>query len=175
MGSDPRRALGPAAHPPHQQAGHVTAPDQCCRSVRKFLPRRRPHVTQSGHYRARPIFWFKCSYSSNRSSPAQPSIDPRRTSMRRPEAAEDHTRRPPLHGPRTAARRSSQASQACSISVNIVYNSPTFERGVRYNLLNLLLTFNWPEYCERNGGATATRASWSSLHTWSMRQEGSKR
>jgi peptidoglycan/LPS O-acetylase OafA/YrhL len=27
--------------------GHVTAPDQCCRYVRKFLPGRRPHVTQS--------------------------------------------------------------------------------------------------------------------------------
>ena len=38
----------PAARPPHQQAGHVTAPDQCCIYVRKFLPRRRPHVTQSG-------------------------------------------------------------------------------------------------------------------------------
>src|SRR6516165_3140675 len=49
LGPDPRRALRPAAHPPHQQAGHVTAPDQCCRSVRKFLPRRRPHVTHSGH------------------------------------------------------------------------------------------------------------------------------
>src|SRR6516162_10357437 len=34
---------------PHKQAGHVTAPDQCCRDVRKFLPRRRPYVTQSGH------------------------------------------------------------------------------------------------------------------------------
>src|SRR5262249_54904971 len=34
---------------PHKQAGHVTAPDQCCRYVRKFLPRRRPHVTHSGH------------------------------------------------------------------------------------------------------------------------------
>src|SRR5436309_9196384 len=42
LGPDPRRALGPAAHPPHQQAGHVTAPDQCCSDVRKFLPRRRP-------------------------------------------------------------------------------------------------------------------------------------
>jgi transposase len=30
---------------------HVTAPDQCCSYVRKFLPRRRPHVTQSGHSR----------------------------------------------------------------------------------------------------------------------------
>src|SRR5262249_22918329 len=27
----------------------MTAPDQCCSSVRKFLPRRRPHMTQSGH------------------------------------------------------------------------------------------------------------------------------
>ena len=26
----------------------MTAPDQCCRNVRKFLPGRRPHVTQSG-------------------------------------------------------------------------------------------------------------------------------
>jgi ABC transporter substrate binding protein len=32
---------------PHQQAGHVTAPDQCCSNVRKFLPGRRPHVTLS--------------------------------------------------------------------------------------------------------------------------------
>ena len=24
----------------------MTAPDQCCRNVRKFLPGRRPHVTQ---------------------------------------------------------------------------------------------------------------------------------
>src|SRR6516165_10092105 len=51
LGPDPHRALWPAAHPPHQQAGHVTAPDQCCRDVRKFLPRRRPHVTQSRHPR----------------------------------------------------------------------------------------------------------------------------
>ena len=49
LGLDPRRALGPAAIAPHQQAGHVTAPDQCCRNVRKFLPWRRPHVTLSGH------------------------------------------------------------------------------------------------------------------------------
>jgi hypothetical protein len=49
---DPIRAehSGQRLHRPHQQAGHVTAPDQCCRSVRKFLPRRRPHVTLSGHY-----------------------------------------------------------------------------------------------------------------------------
>ena len=48
LGPNPRRALGPAAIPPHQQAGHVTAPDQCCSNVRKFLPWRRPHVTLSG-------------------------------------------------------------------------------------------------------------------------------
>ena len=41
LGPNPRRALGPAAIPPHQQAGHVTAPDQCCSNVRKFLPWRR--------------------------------------------------------------------------------------------------------------------------------------
>jgi len=32
---------------PHQHAGHVTAPDQCCRNVKKLLQRRRPHVTKS--------------------------------------------------------------------------------------------------------------------------------
>jgi hypothetical protein len=37
------------AVPPHKQARHMTAPDQCCSYIRKFLPRRRPHVTQSGH------------------------------------------------------------------------------------------------------------------------------
>jgi hypothetical protein len=47
LGLDPRRASGPAAHPPHQQAGYMTAPDQCCRIVRKFLPRR-------GRCRSRP-------------------------------------------------------------------------------------------------------------------------
>ena len=40
LGPDPRRALWPAASPPHKQAGHMTAPDQCCSYVRKFLPRR---------------------------------------------------------------------------------------------------------------------------------------
>ena len=50
LGPDPRRALWPAASPPHKQAGHMTAPDQCCTNVRKFLPRRRrPHMTQSRH------------------------------------------------------------------------------------------------------------------------------
>jgi len=32
-------------HLSHQQAGHVTAPDQCCTNVRMSLPGRRPHVT----------------------------------------------------------------------------------------------------------------------------------
>jgi pimeloyl-ACP methyl ester carboxylesterase len=40
------KSIGPVV--PHQQAGHVTAPDQCCSYIRKFLPRRRPHVTHSG-------------------------------------------------------------------------------------------------------------------------------
>ena len=45
-----RVGFWPVTHPPpHQQAAHVTAPDQCCCNARKFLPRRRPHVTQSGH------------------------------------------------------------------------------------------------------------------------------
>ena len=33
---------------PHQQAGHVTAPDQSCTNLTMFLPGRRPHVTHSG-------------------------------------------------------------------------------------------------------------------------------
>jgi hypothetical protein len=37
LGPDPRRALGPAVTRPHQQAGHVTAPDQCCNNVKKAL------------------------------------------------------------------------------------------------------------------------------------------
>ena len=32
---------------PHKQAGHVTAPDQCCSDIREFLPRRRPHVAEA--------------------------------------------------------------------------------------------------------------------------------
>jgi hypothetical protein len=40
--------LGPAAIRAHQLAGHVTAPDQYCSNVRKFLPWRRPHVTFAG-------------------------------------------------------------------------------------------------------------------------------
>jgi hypothetical protein len=39
---------------PHQQAGHMTAPDQCCINVKKLLSiRRRPHMTLGGHRRAR--------------------------------------------------------------------------------------------------------------------------
>jgi hypothetical protein len=35
---------------PHQQAGHMTAPDQCCINVKRLLSiRRRPHMTQSRH------------------------------------------------------------------------------------------------------------------------------
>src|SRR5262249_9863693 len=52
---DPIRAehYGQRPHRPHKQAAHMTAPDQCCRCVRKFLPRRRrPHMTQSD------IPWF---------------------------------------------------------------------------------------------------------------------
>jgi hypothetical protein len=31
---------------PHQQAGHMTAPDQCCINVKKLLSiKRRPHMT----------------------------------------------------------------------------------------------------------------------------------
>jgi hypothetical protein len=33
---------------PHQQAGHMTAPDQCCINVKKLLSmRRRPHMTDT--------------------------------------------------------------------------------------------------------------------------------
>ena len=38
---------GQRLHRPHKQAGHMTAPDQCCSNVRKFLPRRRPHMTDT--------------------------------------------------------------------------------------------------------------------------------
>src|SRR5215813_10438606 len=58
---------------PRKQAGHMTAPDQCCSSVRKFLPRRRPHMTQSGHAN-RIAAWDSCSRSRAldlRSSPIQ--------------------------------------------------------------------------------------------------------
>src|SRR5262249_24664230 len=47
---DPIRAehYGQRPRRSHKQAAHMTAPDQCCSSVRKFLPRRRrPHMTQS--------------------------------------------------------------------------------------------------------------------------------
>ena len=38
---------------PHQRAGHMTAPDQCCINVKKLLSiRRRPHMT---HSRPRPL------------------------------------------------------------------------------------------------------------------------
>jgi hypothetical protein len=47
--SSPRIAVGrkPLKEESSCEAGHVTAPDQCCRNVRKFLPGRRPHVTIS--------------------------------------------------------------------------------------------------------------------------------
>jgi hypothetical protein len=47
-----RIALGPAATTtvPHQQAGHMTAPDQFAETSNKPLPNgSRPHMTQSGH------------------------------------------------------------------------------------------------------------------------------
>jgi hypothetical protein len=47
---------GERPHRPHKQAGHMTAPDQCCRNVRKLLPGRRPHMTQSGRQRRRSSF-----------------------------------------------------------------------------------------------------------------------
>src|SRR6516165_10567976 len=54
LGPDPRRALGPAAIRAHQQAGHMTAPDQCCINVKKLLSiRRRPHMTQVAAFRER--------------------------------------------------------------------------------------------------------------------------
>lgn len=43
-------AASPGPSAPHQQAGHMTAPDQCCINVKKLLSiRRRPHMTLSGH------------------------------------------------------------------------------------------------------------------------------
>src|SRR5262249_4207898 len=68
LGPDPRRALWPAASSAAQTGRthdrtrpmlqmrqkvleHMTAPDQCCRCVRKFLPRRRrPHMTHRRHW-----------------------------------------------------------------------------------------------------------------------------
>src|ERR1700690_1828473 len=49
---DPIRAehYGQRPDRPHKQAGHMTAPDQCCSNVRKFLPRRRPHMTHKRHW-----------------------------------------------------------------------------------------------------------------------------
>ena len=48
IGTDPPRALGPAITSPHQQAAHMTAPDQRCRDVEKLLPiKGHPHTTQS--------------------------------------------------------------------------------------------------------------------------------
>jgi len=35
---------GQRPHRPHKQAGHLTTSDQYCSNVRKFLPRRRPHM-----------------------------------------------------------------------------------------------------------------------------------
>ena len=45
----PRRALGPAANLPREQAGHVTVPNQC-RKPSESSSRRRPQVTQSRPY-----------------------------------------------------------------------------------------------------------------------------
>jgi hypothetical protein len=36
LGPDPRRALGQRPSGPHQRAGHMTAPDQCCINVKKL-------------------------------------------------------------------------------------------------------------------------------------------
>src|SRR5215813_15546122 len=68
LGPDPRRALGPAATAPHQQAGHMTAPDQCCSNVKKLLSiRRRPHMTQSGHRGdVDDLIWEADKYPSSR-------------------------------------------------------------------------------------------------------------
>jgi len=60
---DPIRAehYGQRLHLPHQQAGRMTAPDQCCINVRKFLPWRHPHVTQLGHAAVRrTLLIFSC-------------------------------------------------------------------------------------------------------------------
>jgi hypothetical protein len=44
---NPIRAKRPAAILPHKRAGHMTAADQCCSHGKKFLRRRRPHMTQA--------------------------------------------------------------------------------------------------------------------------------
>ena len=69
LGPDPRRALWPAASRPHKQAGHMTAPDQCCSYVRKFVPRRRPHMTQSGSRAAQFAVMHKAAATIHRFDP----------------------------------------------------------------------------------------------------------
>jgi hypothetical protein len=47
---------------PHKQAGHMTAPTNAAATSKKFLPiRRRPHMTQSGHW-IEPIVWAEIFY-----------------------------------------------------------------------------------------------------------------
>src|SRR5215813_6358846 len=53
LGPDPRRALWPAASPPHKTGRTHDRTRPMLQQLRKFLPRRRrPHMTQSGHERA---------------------------------------------------------------------------------------------------------------------------
>jgi len=49
LGPDPRRALGPAAIRAASTGRTRDRTRPMLQNVRKFLPRRRPHVTQSGH------------------------------------------------------------------------------------------------------------------------------
>ena len=49
LGPDPRRALGPAAIPAASTGRTRDRTRPMLHNVRKFLPGRRPHVTQSGH------------------------------------------------------------------------------------------------------------------------------
>lgn len=49
LGPDPRRALGPAATPAASTGRTRDRTRPMLQNVRKFLPGRRPHVTQGGH------------------------------------------------------------------------------------------------------------------------------
>src|SRR5450755_4093061 len=50
LGPDPRRALGPAATPAALTGRTRDRTRPMLQNVRKFLPGRRPHVTQSGSH-----------------------------------------------------------------------------------------------------------------------------
>jgi hypothetical protein len=67
---------------PHRQAGHMTAPDQCCIDVKRLLSiRRRPHMTLSGQTAAQRLLLHEhspwrgaCSLFRRRDHECDPGI-----------------------------------------------------------------------------------------------------